>query len=106
MQALASAGPRDNGAARLFEQYGPQLYRFCLGRMRSHEEAEDALQSTFLRVHNALAKGTAPGFEAAWLYKIAHNVCLSRRGVIGRRGQIETLHDFEGIDYALAAPEH
>ena len=100
-----SSAAAQNDAARLFEQYGPQLYRFCLGRMRSREEAEDALQSTFLRVHNALAKGAAPEFEAAWLYKIAHNVCLSRRDVIGRRGKHETAQDFDEIEYALAAPE-
>ncbi len=73
--------------------------------MRSREEAEDALQSTFLRVHKALAKGAAPEFEAAWLYKIAHNVCLSRHDVIGRRGRLETVQDLDTIEYALAAPE-
>ena len=104
MQALSAAAPA-NEAARLFEQYGPQLYRYCLGRMRSREEAEDALQSTFLRVHKALGKGVAPEFEAAWLYKIAHNVCLSRHDVIGRRGKLETAQDFDTIEYALAAPE-
>jgi len=98
------AAPKSD-AARLFEEYGPQLYRFCLGRMRSREEAEDALQSTFLRVHKALAKGTVPEFEAAWLYKIAHNVCLSRHDVIGRRGKHETAQDLDTIEYALAAPE-
>ena len=73
--------------------------------MRSREEAEDALQSTFLRVHKALAKGVVPEFEAAWLYKIAHNVCLSRRDVIGRYGRLETAQDLDEIEYALAAPE-
>src|SRR5579864_4840204 len=100
MQALSAAAP-ESDAARLFEQYGPQLYRFCLGRMRSREEAEDALQSTFLRVHKALAKGAVPEFEAAWLYKIAHNVCLSRHDVIGRRGKHETVQDLDTIDDEL-----
>jgi RNA polymerase sigma-70 factor (ECF subfamily) len=103
-QALTAAAP-GNEAARLFEKYGPQLYRFCLGRMRSREEAEDALQSTFLRVHKALAKGAAPEFEAAWLYKIAHNVCLTRHDVNGRRGKYETARDLDEIEYALEAPE-
>ena len=99
-----AAAPRDT-AARLFEQYGPQLYRFCLGRLRSREEAEDAVQSTFLRVYRSLDKGTAPEYEAAWLYKIAHNVCLSRREVVGRRSEFETPRDLDEIEYAIAAPE-
>jgi RNA polymerase sigma-70 factor (ECF subfamily) len=102
--AATAAAPRDT-AARLFEQYGPQLYRFCLGRLRSPEEAEDAVQSTFLRVYKALGKGTAPEYEAAWLYKIAHNVCLSRHEVVGRRRAFETPTDLDEIEYALAAPE-
>jgi RNA polymerase sigma factor (sigma-70 family) len=92
-------------AARLFERYGEQLYRFCLSRMRSREEAEDAVQSTFLRVHKALAKGVVPEYEAAWLYKIAHNVCLSRRAVLARGGQVIPLHDHDGADIELPAPE-
>lgn len=103
-QSSTAAAPRDT-AARLFEQYGPQLYRFCLGRLRSPEEAEDAVQSTFLRVYKSLGKGTAPEYEAAWLYKIAHNVCLSRREVVGRRRAFETPQDLDEIEYALAAPE-
>ena len=103
-QASTAVAPRDT-AARLFEQYGAQLYRFCLGRLRSPEEAEDAVQSTFLRVYKALGKGTAPEYEAAWLYKIAHNVCLSRRDVVGRRRAFETPTDLDDIEYALAAPE-
>jgi len=99
--AVSTASP----AARLFEQYGDQLYRFCLGRMRSREEAEDAVQSTFLRAHKALERGVVPEYEAAWLYKIAHNVCLTRRAVIARHGQTIPLDDRDDIEVALAAPE-
>ena len=47
-------------AANLYESYAPQIYRFCLARLRSREEAEDAVQSTFLRAHGALRKGVVP----------------------------------------------
>jgi RNA polymerase sigma factor (sigma-70 family) len=99
--ALSAANP----AARLFEEYGDQLYRFCLGRLRSREDAEDALQSTFLRAHKALERGVVPEYEAAWLYKIAHNVCLTRRSVLARNGQTIPLHDREDVEIAVAAPE-
>ena len=99
--AVSAASP----AARLFEQYGEQLYRFCLGRMRSREEAEDAVQSTFLRAHKALERGVVPEYEAAWLYKIAHNVCLTRRAVLARHGQTVPLYDRNDIELEVAAPE-
>ncbi len=105
--AAISAGAADaNDAARLYAKYGNQLYRFCLARLRSREEAEDAVQNTFLRVHSALDKGIVPRFEAAWLYKIAHNVCLSRSEAAGRRARIETLEDFQSFDYAAPNVEH
>jgi RNA polymerase sigma factor (sigma-70 family) len=92
-----------NETARLYEKYSRQLYRYCLARLRSPEEAEDAVQNTFIRVHGALAQGTKPRFEAAWLYKIAHNVCLTRIEVRSRRAEHEVYADLDELD--PAAPE-
>jgi RNA polymerase sigma-70 factor (ECF subfamily) len=92
-------------AARLYEQYGKQIYRYCLGRLRDREEAADAVQNTFLRVHVALGKGVVPQYEASWLYKIAHNVCLSWIDASGRRALVETPRDLDSLDEAvLSAP--
>ena len=90
-------------AAQLYERYGNQIYRYCLGRLRDREEAADALQNTFLRVHVALEKGVVPRYEASWLYKIAHNVCLSWFESSGRRALIETPRDLDSLDEALLA---
>ncbi|MDX6488003.1 MAG: hypothetical protein QOK13_618, partial [Gaiellaceae bacterium] len=45
-----------------------------------------------------------PELEAAWLFKIAHNVCLSRRRSAWRRGRIESPADFEVIEELTPAP--
>jgi hypothetical protein len=45
-----------------------------------------------------------PQLEAAWLFKIAHNVCLSRRRSAWRRGRIESPADFEVIEDLAPAP--
>ena len=77
-EALSGAAARQGHAAEvLFTRYRDQIYRFCYARLRSREEAEDATQNVFMRVHMALKRGVVPEYEAAWLYKIAHNVCLS-----------------------------
>ena len=63
-----------------------------------------AVQATFLRVYTALRQGTVPEYEAAWLYKIAHNVCLSRIESSARRARLESPQDFSLLEDELAAP--
>jgi RNA polymerase sigma factor (sigma-70 family) len=91
-------------AARLFDLYGGRLYGFCLARLRSREEAEDAVQSTFLRACRSLDRGVVPRFEAAWLYKIAHNVCLDRLEALSKQGKVVPLYDRDDLELELVAP--
>ena len=79
----------------LYERYGRQIYAFCLQRLRNPEEAEDAAQTTFLNALRGLERGASVDFESAWLYKIAHNVCLSRQMSSSRRLRIEAPDDFD-----------
>ena len=99
-KASAASDPVDPGVvaacALLFERFERPILRYCLRCLRSREEAEDAMQSTFLRAFAALQRGVVPDVEAAWLFKIAHNVCLSQRLVATRRSSREVLRDFEG----------
>jgi RNA polymerase sigma factor (sigma-70 family) len=105
--ALSGAATRQAHAAEvLFTRYRDQIYRFCYARLRSREEAEDATQNVFMRVHMALKRGVVPEYEAAWLYKIAHNVCLSRGASTARRARLESPHAFdEEDDVQVAAHE-
>lgn len=70
----------DNDAfARLVERNQAGVYNLALRMTRDPEEAVDMTQETFLRAWRSL-----PGFRAeakfsTWLYRIAYNVCLSRR---------------------------
>jgi RNA polymerase sigma factor (sigma-70 family) len=90
-------------ASRLYVDYSDRIFRYCRGQLRSREEAEDAVQNTFLKVYAALQKGVVPEFEAPWLYKIAHNVCLSRRLGAARRARVETPADLELLGGRAAA---
>src|SRR5947209_3975080 len=91
-------------AARLYRQYEPQILRYCRRHLRSREDAEDAVQNTFLRAFGALQRGVEPQLEAAWLYKIAHNVCVSKALSAQRRTQLESPADFQEMEERLAAP--
>jgi RNA polymerase sigma-70 factor (ECF subfamily) len=89
----------------LFETHSRQIFAFCFSRLGSREEAEDAVQSTFLNAHRALQRGVSPDSELAWLLKIAHNVCLTRRRSTRRRGRVEAAHDLESMQDYLPAPQ-
>lgn len=90
-------------ACALFERFERPILRYCLRCLRSRDEAEDAMQSTFLRAFAALQRGVVPDVEAAWLYKIAHNVCISQRLAATRRSNREVLRDFDGAAEPAAA---
>jgi RNA polymerase sigma factor (sigma-70 family) len=88
----------------LYEQYANQIFRYCLHQLGSREEAEDAVQSTFLNAFRGIKRGVVPELESAWLFKIAHNVCLSRRRTSWRRGRIESPTDFDLVEELTPAP--
>ncbi|HVM58674.1 MAG TPA: sigma-70 family RNA polymerase sigma factor, partial [Gaiellaceae bacterium] len=96
--------PEADATRALYESYANQIFGYCLHQLGSREEAEDAVQSTFLNAFRGLKRGVVPELESAWLFKIAHNVCLSRRRSSWRRGRIESPADFEVVEELAPAP--
>jgi len=77
---LCEAGHADAPGARverLYDDYAGRIYRYCLSRLDSPEEAEDALQATYLNAWRSLNSGVAPLSSRPWLFQIAANVCSS-----------------------------
>jgi RNA polymerase sigma-70 factor, ECF subfamily len=93
-----------DAARDLYERYRGPIFAFCLSRLRSREEAEDATQTTFMNAFSGLQRGIVPEVEAAWLYTIAQNVCLTRRRSSWRRGRVETPGDLQALQDVVAAP--
>ena len=92
-------------AGDLYERYSGQIYGFCLHQLGSREEAEDAVQTTFMNAFRGLQRGIVPELESAWLFKIAHNVCLSRRRSSWRRGRVEAPNNFEVLQEIVPGHE-
>jgi RNA polymerase sigma factor (sigma-70 family) len=102
---IEGTSPPEAGLTQaLYEEYANQIFRYCLHQLGSREEAEDAVQSTFLNAFRGLKRGVVPELEAAWLFKIAHNVCLSRRRSSWRRGRVESPADFDTVQELTPAP--
>ena len=89
--------PGVNAAAELYERYSEQIFGYCQHQLGSREEAEDAVQTTFMNALRGLQRGIVPELESAWLFKIAHNVCLSRHRSSWRRGKVESPNNFEAL---------
>jgi RNA polymerase sigma factor (sigma-70 family) len=98
-----AAVPSGERTEQLFESYSRQLYSFCLYRLGDRHEAEDAVQSTFLNAFRGLERGVVPYSDAAWLFKIAQNVCLTLKRSSFRRRRIESPVP---IDDSVASPEY
>jgi RNA polymerase sigma-70 factor (ECF subfamily) len=102
--ALAQVLPAD-ATRQLYERHSSRIFGFCLSRLGSREEAEDAVQTTFLNAQRGLGRGVVPEYELAWLFKIAQNVCHNRHQSARRRGRIEATHDLDALQDVIASPD-
>ena len=71
----------------LYYRHHRPLLGFCRHMVGSPEEAEDALQQTFLRAHRALLERGPPEDLRPWLFTIARNRC--RTLLAARRAEAE-----------------
>ena len=73
---LASRGePRAFTA--IYERYHQELYRYCRVLLGTHDDAQDALQSTMASVMRALPGESRSIALRPWLYRIAHNEAMT-----------------------------
>jgi RNA polymerase sigma-70 factor, ECF subfamily len=92
-------------AARLYERHSRAIFGLCLKQLRRREDADDAVQTTFIYALLSLRRGVIPQMELPWLITIAKNVCSTRRRSGMRRGTYETPQDLDTIQDKLATPD-
>jgi len=77
LAALVRQG-HESAFVAIYDRHHRGLIAFCRHMLSSKEEAEDALQHTFLAAYKALTgTGRPPKTLKPWLYTIAHNRCVS-----------------------------
>lgn len=94
-----------DATGQLYERHSRRIFGYCLSLLGSREDAEDAVQTTFINAQRGLHRGVTPQFELAWLFKIARNVCYNTRASASRRGRLESVRDLDSLQDALASPE-
>jgi RNA polymerase sigma-70 factor, ECF subfamily len=99
---VGSPASADEHAELLYERLYDRVYGYCLYRLGSREEAEDAAQVTFFQALRGLRRGVVPRVETAWVFAIAKNVCLERHQSRGRRRNREVLLDPATLESAPA----
>ena len=82
--AAVLAGDVDAYAV-LVHRYRDVYARFAIRMLGDREDADDALQSAFVRAYRNLGKCQEPSRFGAWLYQIAVNECRTLGTRRGRR---------------------
>jgi len=73
VSAAESLGPSLKGIA---EQFRAEIFAYIRGKIGDSATADDLTQETFIKVGNALAKGTEPEHFRGWLFQIARNTVI------------------------------
>jgi RNA polymerase sigma factor (sigma-70 family) len=107
----AATTPRSDVASHeayaelLYERHQRAIFGFCLKQLRRREDADDAVQLTFIYALLSLRRGIVPQLELPWLLTIARNVCSTRRRSGMRRGAYESPQDLDLFQDKLASPD-
>ena len=97
-QVTAAFAGGESAFAALTERYRRELHVHCYRMLASFDEAEDAVQETFLRAWRSRDTFQGGDLVRAWLYKIATNVCLDAIRRAGRRlTSMETMREVPWI---------
>ena len=61
---------------KLLDQYQTRLYWYIRKLVITHENADDVLQNTFLRIYNNIGTFKGRSSLVTWMFRIAHNESL------------------------------
>ncbi|MBO9610480.1 MAG: sigma-70 family RNA polymerase sigma factor [Paenibacillaceae bacterium] len=95
--ALQHGGPE----LQLFDSLKPELTSFCYRMLGSIDDADDAVQETFIRVWQSWSSFRQESSPKTWVYRIASNICLDKLRQAKRR--IRPV-DFSGPVASITVP--
>ena len=75
-QMLFNLDTRDEGFKMLMKQYGHRLYWHIRRIVVGHDDAEDVMQETCIKVLDGINSFKGSGLLMTWLYRIATNEAL------------------------------
>ena len=74
MRAVQADAP--DALEEFVHRYQRRFYRIAMGYLRDHDDALDAVQGAFIRIHRARARWTPQAQPFTWAYRILVNHCI------------------------------
>jgi RNA polymerase sigma-70 factor (ECF subfamily) len=99
---MPAEAPAEPGLEAAAERHRRELHVHCYRMLASYDDAEDAVQETFLRAWRSRATFDGTHLRA-WLYRIATNVCLDL--IQTRRRQVPELRSFAEVGWLTPYPD-
>jgi RNA polymerase sigma-70 factor (TIGR02960 family) len=87
----------------LTERHRRELHVHCYRMLASFDEAEDAVQETFLRAWRSRDSFDGSSMFRAWLYRIATNVCLDMIRRTSRH--LTSMHSYAEVPWLQPYPD-
>ena len=96
-------GDDESAFTDLTERHRRELHVHCYRMLASFDEAEDAVQETFLRAWRSRDSFDGSSMFRAWLYRIATNVCLDMIRRTSRR--LTSMHSYAEVPWLQPYPD-
>ncbi|WP_054955486.1 RNA polymerase sigma factor [Paenibacillus dakarensis] len=92
--------------ADAYQTYGSMLYKIAMIHLGNKEDAEEAIQETFIKLFYKAPEFSDQEHQKAWLIRVITNHCKNMQGSIWRRRvmrveQIDDYFEFTSTDRAL-----
>lgn len=101
----ASPGTREAAFHTLVDRYHRRLFAVCVRLLHSADDAEDAVQETFIRLARNATTFRGDARLSTWLYRVAHNVCTDHVRY-NRRRPSTPVDDVAAVAGDVAADDH
>ncbi|NNE33140.1 MAG: RNA polymerase sigma factor [Winogradskyella sp.] len=79
---------KDTAFRELLQLYKERLYWHIRKIVKSHDDADDVLQNTFIKVHRSIDKFKGDSKLFSWMYRIATNESITHLNKVAKRLQI------------------
>ena len=90
----------------LIERFADMVHRVCYRILQNAQEAEDAMQETFITVYRRIDSFRGDAKLSSWLYRVATNTALSMlRSNIRKQGRDLSLENDEDDERSLPDAE-
>jgi RNA polymerase sigma factor (sigma-70 family) len=99
----AAIGGDEAAFAALTERHRRELHIHCYRMLASFDDAEDAVQETFLRAWRSRDSFDGSSLFRAWLYRIATNVCVDAQRRNSRR--VASMQTFRDVPWLQPYPD-